>query len=173
MGDTSICRVESVMVGDKAVLVDAQNLNRPSVVYRNTPLLADFSGIMTVPKPGQRVVVSKDSSGFEYVEGVLSGPDDPVSDLKEDELVMQFDPSTKIEFSKDGSGGYNISLEASGDVDVKAGGDIRVGENGDPVAKQNHTHSYEDTGDTGDGSATPTAKTSSTPNESGTNTTIK
>lgn len=168
-----IARIESVNISSNGILVDAQDLKRPSVVYRNTPLLADFSGIIAAPKPGQRVIISEDANGFEYVDGVLSGPEDDTPELKEREFLLQFDPTTRIKFTKDGAGGFDVSLEASGDVDVKAGGDIRVGENGEKVAKQNHTHNYEDTGDTSDGSATASSKTSSTPNEDGTNTTIK
>lgn len=152
-GETAVCRIESVKVRENGILVDAQHLSRPSVVYKNTPLLADFSGIMAVPKVGQRVVVTRTAGGFEYVEGVLTGPNDPVSDLKEDEFVLQFDPTTKIGFSKDGSGGYDVSIEASGD--------IFVGENGEPVALQSHTHPESGGGNTG------------TPNESGTETQIK
>ena len=177
-----VCRIESVSIEDKNVLVDAQQLNRPSVMYKNTPLLADFSGIVAVPKPGQRCVISKDSSGFEYVDGVLTGPNNVVKELKKEEFVMQFDPETKIKFSKDGSGGFDISINASGnvdvttegdisidssgDVDVTAEGDIRVGENGEKVAKQNHTHPYTWSNPGGSGNT-------SKPNESGTETLIK
>lgn len=117
---SEICRVESVTVKDHAVFVDAQHLSRPSVEYRNTPLLAGFSGVIAVPQVGQRVVISKDSSGVEYVEGVLTGTNDPVPSVKEGEFVMQFDPETKIKFSKDGSGGFDLSLEASGSVTVSS-----------------------------------------------------
>lgn len=163
---SEICRVESVTVKNHAVFVDAQHLSRPSVEYRNTPLLAGFSGVVAIPQVGQRVVISSDSTGVEYVEGVLTGTDDPVPSMKEGEFVMQFDPETKIKFSKDGSGGYDIFLESSGDVDVKASGDIRVGEGGEKVAKQSHTHpiSWTDAGGSGN---------SGSPNENGTETTIR
>lgn len=173
MTDSDVCRIEAVHVSDHGVLVDAQHLTRPSVAYRNTPLLADFSGIMAVPQVGQKVVVAKDSTGFEYVEGVLTGPDDPAPSLKENEFVLQFDPSTKVTATKRDDGGYDLSIEASGDVSVDAGGNILLGQNGEKVAKQSHSHDYDDTGDTGDGTAGTTTKTTTTPNESGTNTKIE
>ena len=170
---SEICRVESVTVKDHAVFVDAQHLSRPSVEYRNTPLLAGFSGVIAVPQVGQRVVISKDSNGVEYVEGVLTGTDDPAPSVKEGEFVLQFDPSTRVRVLERDDGGFDVSIQSSGDVDVKASGDIRIGENGEKVAKQNHTHEYEDTGDSGTGGSSPTTKTSSTPNETGTETIIK
>jgi hypothetical protein len=137
-------------------------------MFRNTPILSDFSGVLAVPQVGQRVVVSKDETGFEYVSGVLSGPDDPAPALGEGEFVLQFDPKTRITTTKRDDGGYDLSIEASGDVNVSADGNVLVGENGEPVAKQNHTHDYDDD----DGSST-TTKTTSTPNESGTETKIQ
>jgi len=166
MSNTSVCRIEAVTVREDAILIDAQHLSRPSVNYRNTPVLADFSAMMAVPKVGQRVVVTRTEDGFEYVEGVLSGPDSPAPKLEENELAFQFDPTTSFTVQKNDSGGYDISLEASGDVSVKADGDIFVGENGEKVAKQNHTHDHSWTDSGGSGTTT-------TPNESGTNTKIE
>ena len=163
---SEICRVESVTVKDHAVFVDAQHLSRPGVEYRNTPLLAGFSGVIAVPQVGQRVVISKDSNGVEYVEGVLTGTDDPAPSVKEGEFVLQFDPETKIHVSKDGSGGFDFSVDTSGDIRVNAGGDIQIGENGEKVAKQNHTHPTSWTDPAGSGNT-------GTPNENGTETTIQ
>lgn len=148
-----VCRIESVIVRENGILVDAQQLNRPSVQFTNTPILTNFSGIVTVPQVGQRIVVSKDDTGFEYVEGILAGPDDPTPILEENEFLLQFDPETRITATEDGAGGYDISIEASGD--------ILIGDSGEPVAKQNHTHPESGGGDTG------------TPNESGTETKIQ
>lgn len=189
MTDSEVCRIESVTVRENGILVDAQHLSRPSVVYRNTPILTNFSGLLAVPQVGQRVVVSKDSTGFEYVDGILTGPDDPAPEIAENEFVLQFDPETRITTVDDGTGGYELSIEASGDVTVnskentliksagntkvEAGGDILLGTNGTPVARQDHTHDYEDTGDTSDGSAGTTSKTTPAPNESGTKTKIQ
>lgn len=165
MTDSEICRVEAVHSTDQGILVDAQHLSRPAIVYRNTPILANFSGLIAVPTVGQKVVVSKDSTDFAYVEGVLTGPNNPAPDLVENEFALQFDPSTKISAEKDGSGGYDLTIEASGDV--------YLGENGEPVARQDHTHEYDDTGDTSDGTAGTTTKNTDPPNESGTNTQIQ
>lgn len=165
--NTEVCRVESVQTTDAGVFLDVQHLSRPSVDYRNIPIQKNFSGIIAVPSVGQKVVVSKDSTGYEYVEGVITGPKDSPPELSEQEFALQFDPTTKITAKKDGSGGYNLSIEASGNVQVKAGGDILVGENGEPVARQNHTHDYVGGGDNS------STKTSDTPNESGTDTKIQ
>lgn len=186
---SEVCRVVAVHKTDNGVLLDLQHLTRPSVGYRNIPILANFSGLIAVPQTGQKVVLSKDSTGYEYVDGVLTGPDDPAPDLNDGEFALQFDPDTTISAMEDGNGGYNLSIEASGDVTVKseknvliqAGGDatveatgnILLGENGEPVARQNHSHEYEDTGDTSDGTAGATTKTTTSPNESGTDTQIQ
>lgn len=197
MAQSKVCRVEAVMVEENAVFVDAQHLTRPSIVFRNTPLMAGFSGLIAIPQVGQKVVVSEDATGYTYVEGILTGPDEPDSSLTEGDFALTFDSNTRFSIREDGNGGFNIKLSSSGDVSVeaqggvsvsaqdnvlldatgdatvKADGNILIGENGEPVARQNHTHDYEDTGDTGDGSAGTTSKTTPTPNESGTNTNIQ
>lgn len=151
--ENHLCRIISVNVYPDGILVDAQDRRRPSVAYTNIPIMTGFSGLMAVPEEDQRCIVAETPGGFEYVKGVFTEPDRADGSLKENEFVLQMDPSTKVSFREDGSGGYDAHIEASGD--------IYVGANGQKVAVQDHTHT-----ESGGG-------TTSTPNEAGTNTEIK
>lgn len=91
-------------------------------------------------------------------------------------------PTTAVEIDDSGSettvsittdGTANISVD--GDVTVEGTGTVSINSSGGSpasVAPADHTHEYEDTGDTESGGAGATTKTSSEPVESGTNTQI-
>lgn len=163
-----ICRIESIVVSESGIIVDAQDLSRPSVLYENVPVVRDFSGKMAIPKPGQRIVVSISATGFEYVDGILTGPDSEIPEMDEDEFVLQFNKNTKISFIKDQNEDYELKVKTDGDATLNASGQIVIGEgsNAEPVARQNHDHDYSWDSDGGSG-------TTSTPNQTGTDTDIE
>jgi hypothetical protein len=157
--------VSSVKVEGGVVLVDAYSPRRPNSSFNNVPLLRPFVGMMPAPKEGDHVVISETDTGTKYVEGLLTTPntDSEPPSIEGEEFAIHFDSGTKIIAEKDGSGGYNLTLNASGDVTI---GDAA---NAVELAVQNHTHDYED--DAGAGGVS--TKTTSEPNESGTSTTVE
>lgn len=82
-------------------------------------------------------------------------------------------PTTEVAVDNSGSS-PQIRIETDGDIELNADGDILINTaaGAEPVAKQNHTHDYEDTGDTDSGGSGSTTKTSTTPNEEPTETQI-
>ena len=189
---------EAVVTGvtekEGVVLIDCYAVDRGKITYRKIPMLTTMNGLICVPDEGQKVIVTETENGTSYVEGVLTVTPDETPSLSSQEYALQFDPSTKITATKDGSGNYTISIEASGDLSVNAEGNVSVSSSGDvsvdatnnvsvtggnvtigedasavEVAVQEHTHDYEDTLD--DGSTT--TKTTQQPNEQGTSTTIE
>lgn len=155
--------MSSVTVKDGAVLVDAYATSRSFTNYTQVPILNSFNGLITVPQEGQKVIISETGGGVEYVEGVLTvlGPKAEPPSLAQHEFALQFDPDTKFTVTKDGSGGFDVDIEASGDVTI---GDSA---NAVELAVQNHTHDYVGGGDNS------SSKTTSKPKESGTSTTVE
>lgn len=153
--------IDSVTVQDGAVVVDAYATDRSFTKYEHIPLLNSFDGLITVPKEGQKVIISETDNGVSYVEGVLTTVGSDAPQLAQEEFVLQFDPNTRLLVEKDGSGGFDMTIEASGDVTI---GDSA---NAVQLAVQSHTHDYVGGGDNSSG------LTSGTPNESGTSTTVE
>lgn len=84
------------------------------------------------------------------------------------------DATTEVAVDNSGSN-PQIRIETDGDIELNADGDILISTDTgtpEPVAKQNHTHDYEDTGDSSDGGSGATTKTSTKPNEDPTETQI-
>jgi hypothetical protein len=153
--------ITNVSVEEGLVLIDGYSPNRVNVTYTGIPLLNKFTGIMKVPEEGQRAIISETNTGTEYVEGILSpmGKSESPPSLNEGEFVLQFDPDTRIIAEENGSGNYDIT--------VKASGDVTIGESSKAVevAVQAHTHTFTKAdGSTG---------TTTGPNESGTSTTVE
>lgn len=136
-------------------------------------VLTQSGGHLQSIEEGSIVVIEELKTGLWVVIGVITTDTDRLPDeISEQDFVMSFDDNTEIEVKHNGSD-YDVSIEASGDVTINATGDILIGENGEKVAKQNHTHNYEDTGDSSDGTAGTSTKTTPTPNENGTKTKLE
>jgi hypothetical protein len=155
--------VSSVKVDGGVILVDAYSPRRPNSTFNNVPLLRPFVGMMPAPKEGDHVVISETDTGTKYVEGMLTTPntDSEPPSIEGEEFAIHFDSGTHIIAEKDGSGGYNLTLNASGDVT------IGEADNAVKLAVQNHTHEYVGGGE---GSST---KTTTSPLEDGTQTTVE
>jgi hypothetical protein len=70
------------------------------------------------------------------------------------------DPSTKVEIDDSGST-TQVNIETDGDINISAGGNVVIDEGGTAkkVLTEDAVFEYEDTGDTSDGSAGTTTKT--------------
>lgn len=121
----------------------------PGAADRNVPVVA-ASGAYAMPRSDDRVLVDEAEDGSIFAQPVsVRSPGFDVPDLEEGEFEFRFDASTAISVRKSG-GSFNISIEASGDVDVSAAGSVRI--NGSDW--DSHTHDYTDS--TGSGSSTKT-----------------
>lgn len=106
-----------------------------------------------------------DSSPYLFVEAEKSdhssGDPDVVRMSKKSDGLS--DPTTSVEIDDSGST-TQVNIETDGDINISAGGDIVIDEGGTAksVLTEDAVFEYEDTGDTSDGSASPTTKTTST-----------
>jgi hypothetical protein len=155
--------VSSVIVKSGAVFVNAYSPRRVNSEFTEVPILRSFAGEMPVPSEGDTVIISQTDTGQHYVDGVLTvmGSETDSPQIESEEFAIHFDSGTSIIAEKDGSGNYNLTLNASGDVTI---GDA---ENAVKLAVQNHTHDYDGGGDNS------STLTSSEPNETGTSTTVE
>lgn len=73
------------------------------------------------------------------------------------------DPTTQVAID-DSGGTVQVKIETDGDITISAGGDVVIDEGGTTkaVLTEDAVFEYEDTGDTSDGSATPTTKQTTT-----------
>lgn len=160
--------VTSVFVEGGAVMCNVKHSDRVNSEATALPILTSFSGHMVVPQKGQKVVVDELEDGTEFIEGVLSTDGDSLPELSDGEVTLHFGDSTKLTFSKDGSGGFNVDVSASGSVNIEGAKDVSVA-GGNPVTIdgiefENHTHEFEDStiNDTGDGSGSESISTKQT-----------
>ena len=121
----------------------------PGASDRNVPVVAPFGGY-AMPRSNDRVMVDEAEDGSIFAQPVsLLKPEFDVPDLKEGEFEFRFDDGTALSVRKDGNS-FNVSIEASGDVEVSAEGSIAI----DGTDWRSHTHDYDDS--TTEGSSTKT-----------------
>lgn len=141
-----------VLCNVQAVRIDTE--------YRNVPMLKPFAAFNVVPAIGQRVAMASLSDGTRLITDVIaSNPDgSQPDDLAEGELSIQLDANTKLTFTKNANGDYDVDLTASGAVTVTATSDVDLTASGsvfiNGINFENHIHPYADDtiNDTGDGS---------------------
>lgn len=156
MSDIQFTRVTSVSVDAGKVFVSCQP-PRPGVEYRNIPLLRLFPGAMVTPSEGDIVAVHKLPDGSKVATMASSLPEGvTMPNLGEGEMCFRFSDGTQIKISKDGSGTYNVNIDADGSVFING------------IDFDQHTHDYQDgtINDTSDGTGTQTdtARTTGPPN---------
>jgi len=177
--------VTSVNDEDGVILLGVQ-LNdgghRSNVAFGK--LSSDF---IVAPQEGDIVAVQDTDGGRQVATSVISKSDYDSPEVGGGELAFQLDEDNLIRV-KDGDDGFkfimeltdDITIETEGDVDidsvgnvtikseedveVNAGGDIILGEDGEPVARQNHTHDFDYSWSDDAGSD---SGTTSEPNEEG------
>jgi hypothetical protein len=168
--DLITVKITTIYSKDGIVLFDAEGY-RVNVNYTNCIVPSRFRYEAYTPEQGDKVLIQKTDQGEYVLHSVLSVKVNSLPTLEEGEYILKFDENTKVHITPDGSGNYNIDVEAGGDISVSAQGDVTIDEGGTPkkVAYQNHTHDY--SGSTSDGASY--SGTTTQPNEDGTQTEVE
>lgn len=167
--------VTSTKTNSSGLQVAKVSVPRAGITYKNCPVSHTFEGEVQSIEEGNHVLIEKTDDGIWVVMGVLSTDSANLpSSVNSQERVMKFDDGTEISVTESG-GTYDVSIDASGDTTLNASGSITIGDatNAESLAVQAHTHDYDDTGDTSDGTATATTKQSTQPKEAGTTSTVE
>lgn len=153
--------VTSVRYQDGVPVCAVRLKHRVDVEDKYVPVMRMHGSQFLVPEQDQLVQLLT-LGDQRFIIGVLDRGEDDFSppDLSEGETAFRFDDGTTLSFTKDGSGGFNVSIEASGDVNITANGDVLI----EGIAFSNHTHDYSDStiNDTGDGSGSESSETKTT-----------
>lgn len=152
MSDIVFARVASSTVQDGEVFLTVQP-PRPGVSYRDIPMLQLFPGAMIVPEEDAVVAVHKMPDGKRVATLAISVPEElTMPDLEPGDMVFKFSDGTQIQVAKDGSGTYNVNIDADGSVFING------------IDFEQHTHDYEDAtiNDTSEGTGSPSDSTRTT-----------
>jgi len=103
------------------ILCDVQPI-RVNDEYENIPVMKPFDGFHAVPKMGQKVGMVQLSDDSRFITKIIArNPDGHYPDsMEEGELTIQLDSETKIAFEKNNSGEYDVTLGASGHLQINA-----------------------------------------------------
>jgi hypothetical protein len=101
------------------VLCDVQPI-RVNTQYDNVPVTKSFDGFHAMPKLGQKVGMIKLSDDERFITEVIArNPDGNFPDsMKKGEVVLQLDSETKLAFRKNENDNYDVTLEASGHLQL-------------------------------------------------------
>lgn len=137
--------ITAVKYQDGVVLCDVQPF-RVNTQFEDVPVLKQFSGFHLMPTVGQKVKLIELGEQTRFITDVITTEEESArpASMQEGEVVFQFDADTKLTFTKDGAGNYNVDISASGDVNVSALGSIFI----DGIDFTAHTHTYTDSTDT-------------------------
>lgn len=129
---TQTARCVSVEQTDNGMVTCSVVLSHTGGMKENVPYLKPANGAMFAPQQGDTVVIEYMEDGNPYISGILSVPskDYQAPQLAEGSMSIRFDDQTEISVKKDGSGNYDVSISASGQISLSASGDVSVdGEN--------------------------------------------
>ncbi|UBF19981.1 baseplate assembly protein V [Halorubrum virus HRTV-22] len=108
------------------LLVDVQ-VARAGVTYKNVPVLHQFPGHVQSITEGSRVVLEQTDDNLWVILGVLETDSDLLTEKPVAyEQVMAFDDGTEISVKEAESGGYDVNINASSELNIKATGDVTV-----------------------------------------------
>ncbi|UBF21916.1 baseplate assembly protein V [Haloarcula virus HJTV-3] len=108
------------------LLVDVQ-VARAGVTYKNVPVLHQFPGHIQSITEGSRVVLEQTEDNLWVILGVLETDDELLTEKPVAyEQVMAFDDGTEISVKEAESGGYDVNINASSELNIKATGDVTV-----------------------------------------------
>ncbi|WP_372611603.1 hypothetical protein [Halomonas sp.] len=139
--------ITSTRYENGVILCDVQAI-RVNTEYPDVPMLKPFSAFTVVPSIGQKVGMVKLSDGKRFITGVMAAEGEGVqpASMEQGEVALQLDEATRLTFSKNSSGGYDIELSASGQITLNADGDVDLTAGGqvslDGVPFDTHTHDY-------------------------------
>jgi len=141
---TEVGYVTSAYTDDGRVFVDVA-LPRPGANKRRVPFLQLAPGVVVTPAETQQVLIQKLSDGNSIAYFPLTGSTN-LPDLGEGELAFVFDGGTEIRVSPESGGSHQVSLKASGDLNINATGNVNVtGGNVviDGIDFDQHTHNFD------------------------------
>ncbi|AGM10774.1 hypothetical protein M192_gp105 [Halorubrum tailed phage 8] len=109
------------------LLVDVQ-VARAGVTYKNVPVLHQYPGHIQSITEGSRVVLEQTEDNLWVILGVLETDDTLLTEKPTDyEQVMKFDDGTEMSVKKAESGdGYDVNINASSQLNIKASGDVTI-----------------------------------------------
>lgn len=152
--------ITSVYTDGGRVFVDVA-LPRPGGKKSRVPFLQLAPGMVVTPAETQQVLVQKLSDGNVIASFPLTGSA-LLPDLGEGELAFVFDGDTEVRVIPQSDGLHNVSLKASGDLNIHATGNVNVtGGNVviDGIDFDQHTHDVSYSWTDAGGSSTTTSDT--------------
>ncbi|AAO61376.1 hypothetical protein HfxHF1_520 [Halophage HF1] len=118
--------VTSTTVSSGILLADVQ-VARAGVTYKEVPMVHQFPGHIQSITEGSRVLMDKTEDNLMVILGVLETNENILpEDVTEHEQVMAFDDGTEISVKKSDSDGYDVNINSSSGVNVKATGDVTI-----------------------------------------------
>lgn len=141
--------ITSVKYEQGIPVCDVEHLHRIDEETKNVPVIRQHHGMYLVPEEEQKVLMMK-LENQRFIVGVL-GKSGHNPTLDAGEVSFDFDAGTSITFSKDGSGSYDVSIKASGDMNITASGNVYI----DGIDFDQHTHNYKWTDSAGSGVTDP------------------
>jgi hypothetical protein len=111
--------ITSVQYEQGVVLCDVQPI-RVNNEYSKIPVMKEFDGFHAMPQIGQKVGMIELSDGQRFITKVIARNEDgdyPDS-MKQGEVVIQLDDQTKLAFRKNSNDDYDVTLEASGHLQL-------------------------------------------------------
>ena len=118
--------VTSTTVSSGILLADVQ-VARAGVTYKEVPMVHQFPGHIQSITEGSRVLMDKTNDNLMVILGVLETNEDILpEDVTEHEQVMAFDDGTEITVKPSDSDGYDVNINASSQLNLKATGDVTI-----------------------------------------------
>lgn len=141
--------------------ISGQIMSDTGNIIPNAKFVKSLSGEISSPQEEEWVLYCKTEESQYYILGVINNHTEDLGDFTRtsvDQYTLNFDDNNKIEIQEN-NGEYTININFEGDVTINSeNGNILIGDKDEavPVAKQDHTHTDSEGGQT------------SEPNEDGT-----
>lgn len=152
--------VTNVRYQDGVPICSVQLQGRVDNEDKAVPVMRGHHGMFLVPEENQKVQILN-LEDQRFIVGVLDKNDSGENpSMSEGEMAFQLDANTYVRFTKNGSGGYDVGIKASGEVNIDADGNVFI----DGIDFDQHVHEHEDDtiNDTGDGSGSSSTATKTT-----------
>ena len=118
--------VTSTTTSSGILLADVQ-VARAGVTYKQVPVAHLHPGHLQSITEGSRVLLEKTEDNLWVIIGVLETDDEILpDDVGGREQVMVFDDGTEISVKQSDSDGYDVNINASSQLNIKASGDVTI-----------------------------------------------
>lgn len=159
---SNLGRVSSVVVDQELNKIFVSVVSGPSKEHRNIQFIGSKPSFWLVPEEGDLVEVYQSDREW-YARFPHSTTQLEIPDLQSGDVCLKLDESTELRFQKNESDNYDVTIRASGEINIESADSVVIGDPNSAVnvAVQDHTHTDSQGGNT------------STPNEVGTKTKIE